>query len=62
MTTIQGVPLTGAELSALARELRRRCGSGGSLKGEVIEIQGDHRETVLAELRSQGFTAKAAGG
>lgn len=62
MTTIQGLPLAGAELAALARELRHRCGSGGSVKGDVVEIQGDHRETVLAELRSQGFTAKAAGG
>ena len=62
VTTISGVPLPEAELRELASELKRRCGSGGSAKDGVIEIQGDHRETVCAELESRGYTVKRAGG
>mgnify|MGYP003825770889 CR=1 FL=1 len=62
VTVIAGVPLTADELARLGTQLKQRCGSGGTVKDGVIEIQGDHRDTVLAELARQGFRAKRAGG
>ena len=49
-------------LSALARELKRRCGTGGTSKDGVIEIQGDHRDVLVEELERRGYTVKRAGG
>ncbi|NNL65076.1 MAG: translation initiation factor Sui1 [Myxococcales bacterium] len=62
VTTIAGVPLGEGELRDLASELKRRCGSGGSLKAGVIEIQGDHRDEVVPLLEARGFQVKRAGG
>jgi len=62
VTTIEGVPLPSDALRALAGELKRRCGSGGSAKDGVIEIQGDHREVVVPELEARGYTVVRAGG
>ena len=62
VTTVSGVPLGGEALRSLASDLKRRCGTGGTAKDGVIEIQGDHRETIVAELSRRGFTAKPAGG
>jgi translation initiation factor 1 len=62
VTTVSGVPLGGEALRALASDLKRRCGTGGTVKDGVIVIQGDHRETIVAELSRRGFTAKLAGG
>jgi translation initiation factor 1 len=62
VTTVAGVPLGGEALRSLAKDLKRRCGTGGTAKDGVIEIQGDHRETIVAELSRRGFTAKLAGG
>jgi len=62
VTTVRGLPLPAAELNALGRQLRSACGSGGTVKGGVVEIQGDHRERVLALLIAQGYKARAAGG
>ena len=62
VTTIEGLPLPSDELGALARELKRHCGSGGSLVDRVIEIQGDHANTVIAELETRGYQVKRAGG
>ena len=62
VTTISGVPLADAELQALASELKRRCGTGGTAKDGVIEIQGDHRDVLVAELERRGYTVKRAGG
>jgi len=62
VTTVSGVPLGGEALRELASELKRRCGTGGTVKDGMIEIQGDHRETIVAELSRRGFTAKRAGG
>ena len=50
-----GLPLAGEALAALAKELKTRCGSGGTIKDGVIEIQGDHRERLVVELRSRGL-------
>jgi translation initiation factor 1 len=62
VTTVSGVPLGGAALRTLASDLKRRCGTGGTAKDGAIEIQGDHRDTIVAELSRRGFTAKVAGG
>jgi translation initiation factor 1 len=62
VTTISGVPLTSDGLRDLAGELKRRCGCGGSVADGVIEIQGDHRDVLVAELEQRGYTVKRAGG
>ena len=62
VTLITGLPLPEAELAGLAKQLKQRCGSGGTVKNGVIEVQGDHREVVLAELIRLGYQAKKAGG
>jgi translation initiation factor 1 len=49
-------------LKELAAQLKRRCGTGGSVKDGIIIIQGDHREAILFELKKLGFTMKIAGG
>ncbi len=62
VTVVRGLPLAAAELTALGQRLKAACGSGGTVKDGVIEIQGDHRERVVALLVAQGHAAKAAGG
>jgi translation initiation factor 1 len=62
VTLITGLPLAPGELQTLARELKRHCGSGGTVKVGVIEIQGEHRDAVLAQLALRGFAAKRSGG
>lgn len=61
VTLITGVPLSGSDLDDLAKELKQRCGSGGTVKDGVIEIQGDHRETLVGELEKRGWKVKIAG-
>lgn len=61
VSVISGLPLGDVELTALAVELKKRCGSGGTLRDGVIEIQGEHRDTLVAELLKRGFVAKRAG-
>lgn len=62
VTTISGVPLPATELKVLAKALKQRCGTGGAVKEGVIEIQGDHRTLLKAELEKRGYTVKLAGG
>ncbi len=62
VTVVTGVPLDGAELKALAGDLKRACGSGGTLKDGVIEIQGEHRDRVVALLQARGWTVRRSGG
>ena len=62
VTLVSGVPLVGAELKTLAKELKQKCGVGGALKDGVIEIQGDQRELLCAELTKRGFQVKKSGG
>ena len=62
VTTIHGVPGDDDVLRELAGALKRRCGTGGTVKEGVIEIQGDHRDVVIGELEAKGFTVKRAGG
>jgi translation initiation factor 1 len=62
VTLVRGVPLDADALTALGKQLKANCGSGGTVKDGVIEIQGDHRDTVVAALQKQGMTVKRAGG
>jgi translation initiation factor 1 len=62
VTLVTGVPLDEAGVKNLAGELKKRCGSGGTLKDGVIEIQGDHRDLLVGELERRGYKVKRAGG
>lgn len=62
VTVIRGLPLTEAELKGIAKELKKRCGVGGSVKGFDIEMQGDQRAPCKALLEQKGYTVKLAGG
>jgi len=62
VTTVTGLPLTLPEIEALATKLKKRCGSGGTVREGVIEIQGDHRDVIVAELIKAGWQAKRSGG
>ena len=62
MTTVSGFQITADELKLLATQLKRRCGTGGSVKDGMIIIQGDHRQTLLGEIQTLGYKAKLAGG
>ncbi|MGL6278459.1 MAG: translation initiation factor [Gaiella sp.] len=60
VTVVRGLP--GGELDTVARDLKRRCATGGAVKGGAIELQGDHRDAVAARLSQQGKRVKLAGG
>lgn len=62
VTVVSNLPLQAAELAALAKRLKKACGSGGTVRDGVIEIQGDHRDTLIAALAKEGFQAKRSGG
>jgi translation initiation factor 1 len=62
VTVVKGVPLDDAALTLLGKQLKAQCGSGGTVKDGVIEVQGDHRDAVVAALQKQGFSVKRAGG
>ena len=62
VTLIEGVLLAPSDLKTLAKTLKTRCGTGGTVKDGIIEIQGDFRDLLLDELKSRGYTVKKAGG
>ncbi|MCA8941387.1 MAG: hypothetical protein KDB80_02405 [Planctomycetes bacterium] len=62
LTTASGIPLVADDLRKLAKEWKKKCGSGGKAKDGVIEIQGDHRDFVVADLENRGYRVKLAGG
>ena len=62
MTVITGVPLHPEGLRDLAKQLKQKCGTGGTLKNGRIEIQGDHRDLLVGELEALGYTVKRSGG
>jgi translation initiation factor 1 len=62
VSVIAGLPLNDADLEALATRLKSSCGAGGSVKEGKIEIQGDHRDRLVEELKKLGYDAKRSGG
>lgn len=58
VTVVTGLPLSGAELAVLCKTLKQRMGTGGTVKNGAIELQGDQRDMVSAELRKKGFAVK----
>jgi len=62
VTLVDGLPLSADELAKLAKVLKNRCGSGGTVKDGIIEIQGDHRATLQSFLQEAGYQVKLAGG
>jgi translation initiation factor 1 len=62
VTTVFNLPLTDHEIRDLAAKLKKRCGVGGSAKDGVIELQGDHRDAVVAALEADGYDVVRAGG
>lgn len=62
VTLVKGVLVNGAALEQLGKQLKAACGSGGTVKDSVIEIQGDHVDRVIAALQKLGHKVKRAGG
>ena len=62
VTVVRGLALDDAALAALGKRLRSACGSGGTVKDGVLEVQGDHAERVITLLKAEGFAAKRSGG
>lgn len=62
VTIITGIPLNYDQLLKLAQQIKRKCGAGGTVKNDIIEIQGDHRNTLLKELTGKGYKVKICGG
>ena len=62
VTRITGLALDENALKQLSKRLKAKCGSGGTVKNGVVEIQGDHRDFLVEELKQSGFTVKRAGG
>ncbi len=62
VTTVSGLPLSLSDIESLATRLKKRCGCGGTVRAGVIEIQGDHRDVIVAELGKLGWPAKKSGG
>ena len=62
VTLAAGIPLEEEALKQLVKQLKAKCGSGGTIKNGVIVIQGDHRDLIMEELKKKGFTVKRTGG
>jgi translation initiation factor 1 len=62
VTLVKNLVLSREDLKLLAKRLKQICGSGGTVKEDVIEIQGEHREKIAEELKKIGYKVKVAGG
>ena len=62
VTLVKGLALDATALALLGKQLRGACGSGGTVKDGVIEIQGDHCDLVMEALKKQGYQPKRTGG
>jgi len=62
VTVVRGLAMDAASLAKLAHQLKAACGSGGTVKEGVIEVQGDHCDKVMTLLKGQGYIVKRAGG
>jgi translation initiation factor 1 len=62
VTLLKNLTLSEEDMKQLAKRLKQLCGSGGTVKDNIIEIQGEHREKIAEELRKMGYKVKIAGG
>ena len=62
VTVLRGLDLPDPDLAALGKQLKAACGSGGTVKDGVVEVQGDHVSKVMAWLAAKGFKVKRVGG
>ena len=62
VTMVRGLALDATELAALAKQLKAACGSGGTVRDDVIEVQGDHVVTLMTALQKRGYVVKRVGG
>lgn len=62
VTLVRGLSLDDAAMTALGKQLKTACGSGGTVKDGVIEVQGDHCDRVIAVLSARGYSVKRSGG
>ena len=62
VTIVTGVPIRPNELAEFASRLKKKCATGGTVRDGIIEIQGDHRDRVVAELTAAGYKVKRVGG
>jgi translation initiation factor 1 len=62
VSVVTGLPLAGEALEELATRLKKICGAGGAVRDGAIEIQGEHRDRLVAELAKLGYEAKRSGG
>ncbi len=62
VTLVTGLAIDSDALRIIVRELKKKCGCGGSIKDGVVEIQGDHRDLLMAEFAAQGYKVKRVGG
>ena len=62
VTTLSGIDLPEPDLKTLAKQLKQKCSTGGTIKSGVIEVQGDHRDLLKKELEKRGHNVKLAGG
>ena len=61
VSLVAGLPLSDKDLRVLAKRLKQKCGTGGTVKNGVIEIQGDHRQTLKEAVEGQGYKVKLVG-
>jgi translation initiation factor 1 len=62
VTLVTGLPLDQAALEAMLKELKAVCGAGGTVREQMLEIQGDHRDRLAALLEQRGYRVKLRGG
>ncbi|WP_319523657.1 translation initiation factor Sui1 [Breoghania sp.] len=62
VSVITGIPENDGQLKQIAKTLKQKCGSGGTVKNGTIEIQGDHRDLLVSELKTMGYTVRRSGG
>ena len=62
VTIISGIPVNHDTLKEIAKRLKQKCAGGGTVNNGIIEIQGDHRDSMVAELKGLGYKVKRAGG
>ena len=62
VTLVKNLVLSAEDMKSLAKRLKQECGTGGTIKDGVIEIQGEHRERIANVLSKLGYKVKIAGG